>query len=79
MRVNWHLSFYLKSQPLIGGAVSYPQWLEKAFKILFNMLCAVANVTPSKQEFSTARQEAFTFHGLHYQYIPSRLLFEKRP
>lgn len=60
----------LKNQPLIGGTgwlvtVSYQQWLEKAFKILLHMLCAIANLTPSKQEFSAAKQEAFTFHCLH--------------
>ena len=74
----------LKSQPLIRGAgwlvrVSYQQWLEKAFKILLHMLCAITNLTPRKQEFSTAKQEAFTFHCLHYQHIPSWLLVKKRP
>lgn len=73
----------LKSQPLIRGAgwlgkASFQQWLEKAFKILFHMLCAITNLTPSKQEFSTANQEAFTFHCLHYQHIPSWLLVKKR-
>lgn len=59
--------------------VSRQQWLEKAFKTLVHILCAITNLTLSKQDFSTAKQEARTFHCPHCQHMPSWLLVKKRP
>lgn len=74
----------LKSQARIGGAgwllkVSHQQWLEKAFKTRLHRLCAITNLTLSKQEFSAATREARTFRCLHYQHPPSWLLVKKKP
>lgn len=74
----------LKSQAQIGGAgwllkVSHQQWLEKAFKTRLHRLCAITNLTLSKQEFSAATREARTFRCLHYRRPPSWLLVKKKP
>ena len=82
MRLSWHLSFYW-SQPLIGGAGwwKYPTssgW-RRHLKYCSTCFVSLQPLFLSKQEFSTAKQEAFTFHCLHYQHIPSWLLVKKRP